>query len=669
MTKRNFILKILLVCCALCTSLALSLSLFKVKASAADSELPSVQTIAMMSGAQVRKESGTAGSQTDLQQAKGIRFRLYINQSYFESVDEVGVYVALASEATAEDMKAETTADENAKWLFTATDTSELVALEAGEETQEAVYVLNAVVANPPEADYNTQLIANGYAEVNGEKTFASEPQQRSVAQVASLALLDGEGVTTGDGADDPHGTLNHYVNTVATAEGFDFANAAITTDKYKTANPDVGAELPENLKAKWESSNEAVATVDGEGVITRVGEGETTITAILGTTTKSATVTIGAPAPLKITSEADEAMVIDGRGFHYTYVAAGDDEIKDFEGGYDGAALKNDAGGSAALHNLYSAYTKEELTEIAKDYNKVTFWFAINGGADKAADNTGSLIHYKNDNTVETLALGLTANKNYKITDGGKWTKWALSINDYISLLTEEVEDGVPTGKSYVSLYQSWASNFATNPSMYLGDVEFVLDTYAFNAAEDLSLITDSNFSYAKDSDIAAFSGGYDGKAVVKNGINTNTFLTNKFSAADLEWFYTNGYTKVSMWIAMDNMASANVMTYTSSKGFLGKVYAENKSSIARTTQADNGAWKKYTITIESYISLFGTLTTAETTGAPTVAVTGTTVQLTSLSNNTAATALVDRDESATCDYLDVGIYFGNIVFEKASS
>ena len=672
MTKRKFLTKILFALCMVCLAFAFSLSLLNTKKTLADENLPTVTDFSMMEGAQVRKESGTVGSQTALQKAKGIRFRMYVNQTYFDSLTEpeVGIYVALASEATESDMKDMETAEEKAKFKFTETDKAKLVALAAGEETQEAVYVLNAVVVGLPETDYNTALIANGYVKEGETATLTAEPQTRSVAQVASLALIDGDGTTEKD----PFGTLNHYVDTVATADNFKFANTAIMTDKYKTAEPTIGATLPKNLTAKWTSSNEEVATVDANGNITRVGLGETEITATLGTTVQTATLTVGAPAPLKITGEADGNMIFTPNGVKYQYVGANSEELNNITGDYNGAALKHDAGGNG-LHNLYSAYTKEELTEIAKDYNKVTFWFAINGGVNKTGAS-GFIRHYykANDavvNSVENLALGLTGNKDYSIADGGKWTKWTLSINDYISLLTEEVKDEEPTGKSYVSLYWAWAYNFTTNPNMYLGDVEFVFDPYIVKVDESAQNKITKGTTNGKlaGSVIDGFEGDYDGEAISFLDARSKDYrVANPYTLEQLEALKTK-YSKVSMWIAMDNIGttgSFQMHTNPSSGArqcFLNKVYSNDKNAIASFTNATNNKWFKYSVSIDDYISLITT-----TTGAGTDSETVTVHDYFLIANpdvSGSTTSITDVNGDGTCNYKDVTLYVGDIFFE----
>lgn len=549
MTKRKFLTKLLVAGCTLCSAAALSLSFANANVKAgADDTLPSVtstEKIEMMYGAQVRKESGVEGSQTALQQAKGIRFRMYINKEYYDGLaaqgatPEVGVYVALASEATETDMSAYETADE-AKWLFKATSAAELVELEANEETQEAVYVLNAVLAGLPESEYNTQLIANGYVKEGNTATMAAEPQTRSVAQVASLALVDGEGTTT----DDPHGTLNHYVDTVVEQEGFAFANTSIATDKYKTATPDVGATLPENLTAKWESSNTAVATVDENGNITRVGEGETTITATLGSASKSATLTIEKPVVLA-PSEATVSSIIGGTG---TYVAT-----TAFSGGYTGAAIQRTLVGGTT-YKVKSTYTAEELNKIAEDYTHVNVWFAYHfEDSNGTLDGNNNRSYYS---TYGTTIFGKVQGGNIEMDKTGfendTWTKYTMTIDDYISLVDSENNVALING-DVVGL---------TNSYLCFGDISF---EYVEPTVPTILTVTEDTAAniaaggvtgeYVSGSTLNFEKNGYEGDATVIthswNG-STNYSFTN-FDATKFN-SYKEKYTHVTLWMAYDH-------------------------------------------------------------------------------------------------------------------
>lgn len=540
MTKRKFLTKLLVAGCTLCSAAALSLSFANANVKAgADDTLPSVtstEKIEMMYGAQVRKESGVEGSQTALQQAKGIRFRMYINKEYYDGLTnpEVGVYVALESKATEAEMSAYETADEKSTWAFKVTDKTQLDELEAGDETQEAVYVLNAVVANPPEDNYNTQLIANGYVTADDTTTMAANPQKRSTAQVASLALVDGEGTTT----DDPHGTLNHYVDTVVEKEGFDFANTSIATDKYKTATPDVGATLPENLTAKWESSNTAVATVGSDGTITRVGEGETTITATLGSASKSATLTI--EKPYIFTATEDTASKITASGVTITYA-----ESSTISGvtanGYEGNAATSAMTSGKAYNLAIDSYTETELTAISADYNYVSMWLAYDiteNGADGAQPYYASL--YKNaDNYVGKITADDANN--------AVWVQYMIPMETYITFAAEQTS---------ICLIRF---DYAVTGTFYFGDIsfEFVAPTILTVTEATAANIAAGGVTgeYVSGSTLNFEKNGYEGDATVIthswNG-STNYSFTN-FDATKFN-SYKEKYTHVTLWMAYDH-------------------------------------------------------------------------------------------------------------------
>ena len=635
-----------------------------------------VENVAMAYGAAVRISSES--SQGNYAGKSGLRFTMYIDKDTYNTAVatygadkvEVGMYYV------GKNIKVGETVDETTDTEMQNIDTIPASArhavmeayIDASAKTVEPSYAFNVAQLDIPESGYNVQLIANGYIKTidsEGKESYiwATNPQTRSVAQVASIGLSKGN----------THSDLHNFVNAVATEDTFKFETTAFDTDMYKQAELNVNATVPAHLQVVWESDNEEVATVDETGKITKVGKGTANVTAKIGNNVRTASVTIGDPIALKVQSEADADMIAASNGVKYQYVASDSEELSGFTGGYSGNALKHDAGGNG-LHNLYSAYTEEELAEIAKDYNKVTFWFAIAGGQDKA-DSNGFIRHYKNEATVETLALGLTGNKDYKIADGGTWAKWSLSINDYISLLTEEVKEEVATGKSFVSLYQAWAYNFAVNPYMYLGDVEFVLDPYIVKVGEGAeSQITKGsiNGTYVANvegSAIDGFTGEYEGDAISFLDARSKDYrVANPYTLESLESLKTK-YSKVSMWIAMDNIGTTGyfMMHSNPSSGarqcFLNKVYSNDKNAITSFTNATNNKWFKYSVSIDDYISLITT-----TTGAGTENETVTVHDYFIIANpnvSGSTTSITDVNGDGDYNYEDVTLYVGDIFFE----
>ena len=616
-----------------------------------------VENVAMAYGAAVR--ISTDSTQGNYAGKSGLRFTMYIDkdtydtavETYGEDKVEVGMYYVGKNIKVGETVDETTDAEmQNIATIPASARHAVMEAyIDASAKTVEPSYAFNVAQLDIPESGYNVQLIANGYiktidSEGNEDYIWATNPQTRSVAQVASIGISKGN----------THSDLDTFVNAVATEDTFQFENTAFDTDMYKQAELNVNATVPAHLQVVWESDNEEVATVDETGKITKVGKGTANVTAKIGNNVRTASVTIGDPIALKVQSEADADMIAASNGVKYQYVASDSEELSGFTGGYSGNALKHDAGGSG-LHNLYSAYTEEELTEIAKDYNKVTFWFAIGGGQDKA-DSNGFIRHFANEATVETLALGLTGNKDYKIADGGAWAKWSLSINDYISLLTEEVKEEVATGKLFVSLYEAWAYNFAVNPYMYLGNVEFVFEPYIVKVDEKAtSKITygtnNSTYVAAGSEDIADFSGDYTGNAVYIAGAYGNSFIAkNTFTAEQIETIKVN-YTSVSMWIAVDGVEGGWIRLYKTGTpvNFLNKIYS-NGGEATSFTKDLNKTWKKYTLSIDDFLSIC-----SETDGTFYLCYPWT----------SGLSAGEDLNGDGTTSTADIRVYFGDIFFE----
>ena len=145
-------------------------------------------------------------------------------------------------------------------------------------ESTETVKYFKAVLTDIPESQYLTKLTATAYYAVDGVKTYAENPQTRSIAYVASAAIAAGN-----DSAE-----LTAII---------DAAVAEISLEEDFTLN--VGEEKTlavtggEDLVVKFSTDNDAVATVDENGVVSAVGAGTANITAALGSRTASVSVTV----------------------------------------------------------------------------------------------------------------------------------------------------------------------------------------------------------------------------------------------------------------------------------------------------------------------------------------------------------------------------------------
>lgn len=150
------------------------------------------------------------------------------------------------------------------------------------EESTETVKCFKAVLTKIPDTQYLTELTATAYYAVDGAKTYVSNPQTRSVAYVASAALAAGQ--------EDPVYTsiVDKAVPAISLGEDF-----SLNVGGEKTLAVTGG----EDLVVKFSTDNDAVATVDENGVVRAVGAGTANITATLGSRTDSVAVTVAAAA------------------------------------------------------------------------------------------------------------------------------------------------------------------------------------------------------------------------------------------------------------------------------------------------------------------------------------------------------------------------------------
>ena len=579
MTKRNFLIKILVGLFAICLALTFATATFSVKAtSETEDEIPTVATVQMHEGAQVRLKSAEGA----LKDVSGIRFRFYVNKTYYSSLvatveeqtvnPEVGIYVAIATEETTDAyMQAEETA-ELSKFKFIA---SENGLIDMGD-----VYAFNAVVAGIPVENYNTSLIANGYVKKAGEnKVFAANPQTRSVAEVASVSLSKG--------FEDPFGDLEDYVDGVVTTDNFKFEKTEISTDMY-TAAPSVNATLPEKLTAIWESSNTDVATVDANGNVTRVGMGETTISATLGSNVKQATLTIGAPIVLN-PSESTVSSIIGGTG---EYLAS-----TEFSGDYTGAAIKRTLAG-VTTYKVKSTYTAEQLAAISEDYSHVNMWFAYH--FEDSNGTTASYYDIYNANLVYTKAGGSGINLANASFTNDTWKKYTVSIEDYISLL--DSENNVALIKGDVVGITSAASYLC------FGAIEFVertIPTILTVTADTYDKVTRGaikpTYVAAGADEIKDFTGDYTGNAAaILHVAGSQSYYINSISET-LFATYKDEYTHVSLWMAYDYIEGATGTLYATGTSLC------SKAGVGWGTLSASGIkqWKKYTITVDDFASL----------------------------------------------------------------
>ena len=583
-TKSRFLL-VLTICLVVC--LALSFICLKPKTASADVD---VSTILMDEGASVRLK--VEGENAD---KNGIRFVLFVNAEWYDGLvqaPEIGIFVSRMIDIDGNNgytSKAEI--PENAMQFIAQCFTGD------SDRTSQETKSFSAVIYDIPESDFGTSLIANGYYKLAGEETynFATNPQIRSVAQVASKALVEGN--ETGDNLN----LLLDYVDNVVNENNFKFAKAQVNTDMYK-ASVNLGETLPENLSAVWTSSDETVATVDEAGNVTRTGKyGDTTISATIGSATITTTLNVGAPAPLKVNVYNADNIYLQTSGERYVGVPE-TTEADSFVGVYTGESIKIKEWTSVYAYAVKNEYSLAELNAIKNDgYGYVSFYFAcsdIKSGiisfyneAQSLYPNGASGLHtvasklgLNNDNAYRIIPT--TAERTYgKEFNAENWYKLEITIDTYIDL----VNNG-GTARDYCPIWSSWDYGIGAEAYFYFGDITF--EKYPVLAYSDFGpTVRQNKYEWAAN----GITGDYNGAALKSGGINGNFSYVNPWTAEQLTALKET-YTTVTLNIA-----------FKFTGGYI--YFFENnfvKTAVSVNEAAGNvGTWLTWSISIDDYIAL----------------------------------------------------------------
>ena len=230
----------------------------------AENTLPEITTATfeMEAGGSVRTKSPT-----------GIRFTTYVNETYYASLAEQDYGFGTLVMPKALLGSAELTHS-----VSGAAD----VELKVWAESEVDNYMrYTAVLTDIPDTRYAEVLVARSYVRIGTQYTYAINPQERSIAEIAAKALAANE--------KDEAGVLLSYVDKVATGVTLDKADALVKTGDTLTL---AATTAPTGYAVVWETSDAEVATVK-DGVVTALKEGEVTVTAKFGTKTATCVVTV----------------------------------------------------------------------------------------------------------------------------------------------------------------------------------------------------------------------------------------------------------------------------------------------------------------------------------------------------------------------------------------
>lgn len=155
------------------------------------------------------------------------------------------------------------------------------------------------------------------------------------------------------------------------------------------------------------------------------------------------------------------------------TYLAAGNEEIASFTGGYTGGAQRF----SFANNREWKAknlFTLEQLEALKGTYSNISLWIAM----DNIGSGSASMKLSWNNNFLNKATS--TKTNAYTAEDNGVWYKYTVSIDDYIDLITTTT-DGVTTVNDSFYLFVSYPNSLtSTNGGasslvkIYVGDIFF---------------------------------------------------------------------------------------------------------------------------------------------------------------------------------------------------
>jgi hypothetical protein len=157
---------------------------------------------------------------------------------------------------------------------------TEDVKVNHSKDYEEGYEYFNAVLTEIPEAYFDEVIVARSYVYANGQYYY-SEPEERSIAQVAAYAIQDGY----------KQEILRDYVTKALSDSTVSMQNSM---EIYETKSAQLGLTGNKGYVAVWSSSDESIVTVDENGKITASKkEGTAIVTAKLGNIEVKCTVTV----------------------------------------------------------------------------------------------------------------------------------------------------------------------------------------------------------------------------------------------------------------------------------------------------------------------------------------------------------------------------------------
>jgi hypothetical protein len=207
----------------------------------------------------------------------GLRFQSKIEDGMKDSGATFGTLVIPKGVLGDNELTVETSTVEDIEQTKWATNS---VKESHPKDYQEGYEYFNAVLKEIPEEYYDEVIVARSYVYANGQYYY-SEPEERSIAQVAAYAIQDGY----------EQEILRDYVTKALSDSTVSMQNSM---EIYETKSAQLGLTGNKGYVAVWSSSDESIVTVDKNGKITAgKKEGTATVVAKLGTITVTCEVTV----------------------------------------------------------------------------------------------------------------------------------------------------------------------------------------------------------------------------------------------------------------------------------------------------------------------------------------------------------------------------------------
>ncbi len=322
----------------------------------------------------------------------------------------------------------------------------------------------NTVVVGIPESDYATEITAKSYIKVSDTLVYETGSVEMSIEEAAAKAMQNGDAAEK----------LEEYTKNAVSSIELDKATATVQAGEVLQLTATTDAQYG----VAWFSSDTTVATVDKNGKVWGVSEGEATITAKMGNVEATCVVTVTARDLYDFETEGQLSFASNILGCGSTGTNTTTWEIAEV-----GAA------GNHALQKTDNAYwsrgmqvrmSSSYLAKVFETYDFITFDF------------------YTNVNESAKYEVGnLVKGENGKLSEGTRVTLGTLTgvaegdVFKYNVVLKKADFESVDYTDDNCALKFTFAS---TTPSAwYIDNFEFaknkVYTTYDFESADQLAV------------------------------------------------------------------------------------------------------------------------------------------------------------------------------------